>query len=60
MSNVTQLHKPKNGEPSFIQCQCAGDYAPLVILEKDKPLIVGLVCTSCEKEIPVTNGFLGE
>ena len=60
MSNVIQLDPPKKGETSFIQCNCTpeGTDFLVVVIVGESPIICGLVCPECEKNMPVVNGIV--
>lgn len=61
MSNVIELNPVREGESSFMLCDCVEGGSPflLCVSAQEYPEIRSLVCMECEQEIPVTDGFVG-
>lgn len=62
MGDVVDIHKPKNGQSTFLWCGCKeGQETPMlavVIHDPQGPILSALVCADCKKEWLVTNGIL--
>jgi len=60
--SVVDLHKPRDGENSFVMCGCTEEGTPMIPLAimSDAPFIAELPCLECQAEVPVNSGYIGE
>ena len=61
MAGIIDLHKPVNGDETFLLCPCTAEgsaLVPVVIHDPKGPIVAGLLCVECEISIPVVNGIV--
>ena len=61
MSNVVELNPAKNGDLAFMLCPCKPeDPQPylVVAIVGLHPIIAGLLCPECDKQLTVVNGIV--
>lgn len=58
------INMPKNaGAHTFVLCHCKPGgvpVTPVVLQDQSGPIIVSLMCTECERVVPVVNGIIQE
>jgi len=63
MGQVVDLHgQPKAGDNAFAMCGCTKEGTPMnaVVIMGSAPFISCLVCPTCDAEVAVVNGYVGE
>lgn len=58
--NVTPLHG-RTGEHTWLLCPCTTNgqpVTPVILHDRQGPIISALVCPNCERTMPVVNGVV--